>query len=429
MPERTNIATKITGLYICYWSFQDPLCQTQSLAYLRELTARGHEFALMTFEQQKYALTPSQSSAMKRVLGSQGIYWYPLSYHKRLLLLSKAIDFVSGVVKGLWIVSRHRPQVVHSRASNAAAIALMLSRLCRIKFLYDADSMISEEYADTEHWSRGSWAFRITTWLERQALKSADSIVVLSERMRRDVIDQLGDSVSIETIPCCVDTTAFRYDQRAREVRRRELGIDDEKLLVYVGKTGPRYLINEMFEFFKIARERIGPARLLILSGDPPEAFRIVAEGLGVDRRDYVVRHADRMEVSEWLSASDAGLAFIRGGKCERGSSPVKIGEYLAVGLPVVVTEGIGDYSDLIERERVGIVVKEWTVAGYLEGADRLSSLWADDDRLRQRCRAVAEANISLSVQGAQRYKAVYQELLGATTPLSEPEQGLGVIR
>jgi glycosyltransferase involved in cell wall biosynthesis len=427
MSDRTNAT--VTGLYMSYWSLQDPLCQTQSLAYLRELTARGHRFALMTFEQQQYALTPSQSLAMKRKLASHGIYWYPLNYHKRFHLLSKAFDFVCGVGMGLWIVARHQPRIVHSRASNAAAIALLLSRLCRIKFLYDADSTLSEEYADTGHWSRGSWAFRITAWLERHARRNAHSIVVLSERMRRDLLDELGDGVSIQTIPCCVDTTAFRYDPLAREARRRELGIGDEKLLVYVGKTGPRYLIDEMFEFFKIARERIGAARLMILSGDLPEAFRSIADGVGLDHRDYFVRHATRVEVSEWLSASDAGLAFIRSGNCERGSSPVKIGEYLAVGLPVVVTDGIGDYSDLIERERIGVVVKELTSARYLESADRLTSLWAEGDRLRERCRAVAEANISLSLQGVPRYEAVYQELLGSASPLSETEAGLGVIR
>ena len=427
MSNRTNAA--VTGLYVCYWSLQDPLCQTQSLAYLRELTARGHRFALMTFEQQKYAITPSQSSAMKRELASEGIYWYPLNYHKRFLLLSKACDFVCGVGKGLWIVARHRPQVVHSRASTAAAIALTLSRLCRIKFLYDADSMISEEYADTGHWSRGSWAFRTTAWLERQARRNAHSIVVLSERMRRDFIDELGDIVSIEAIPCCVDTTAFRYDPRAREVRRRELGIDDEKLLVYAGKTGRRYLIDEMFEFFEVARRRIGRARLMILSGDPPETFRSIAEGLGVDHREYFVRHASRTEVGEWLSASDAGLAFIRSESCERGSSPVKIGEYLAVGLPVVVTDGIGDYSDLIERERLGVVVKELTAGSYLESTDRLNSLWAEGNSLRERCRAVAEANISIQLTGAERYQAVYQELLGSASAITEPEHGLRVIR
>src|SRR5882672_7793773 len=95
----------LTSLYICYWSLNDPLCQSQSLAYLRELTALGHRFALMTFEQQQYALSAPQFAVMKRELASQGIYWYPLNYHKRFGLLSKAFDCVCGVGKGLWIAA------------------------------------------------------------------------------------------------------------------------------------------------------------------------------------------------------------------------------------------------------------------------------------------------------------------------------------
>ena len=83
----------------------------------------------------------------------------------------------------------------------------------------------------------------------------------------------------------------------------------------------------------------------------------------------------------------------------------MKIGEYLAVGLPVVVTDGIGDYSDLIERERLGVVLKELSPARYLESADLLNSLWAEGDQLRERCRAVAEAKRTRSTISTSQEK------------------------
>src|SRR5262245_8769427 len=156
-----EVHQRAVGLYICYWSLMDPLCQTQSLAYLRHLADQLGAFALITFEQPRFCLNRSDSESMRRELAAAGILWYPLCYHKRFPLLATGYDCLLGVLTGLLATWRHRPAVVHSRGSIPAAMALALHRLCRLPFLYDADSRLSEEYADNGHWSRKSLSYRI----------------------------------------------------------------------------------------------------------------------------------------------------------------------------------------------------------------------------------------------------------------------------
>jgi glycosyltransferase involved in cell wall biosynthesis len=402
----------LTSLYICYWSLQDPLCQTQSLAYLRELTKRGYQFALITFEQPKYEITSAQRKKIKQELRKEGIYWYPLPYHKRFPILATAYDCLCGILMGIWIALIQRPKVVHSRSSIPAAMALVISSICRLKFLYDADSRLSEEYADNGHWSRQSRAFRVTAWVEAQARKRAHSIVVLSEKLRDDFQQEFGVISPIEVIPCCVDIRAFQFDPAARERGRRELGIVPEKLFVYVGKAGPRYLVDEMFDFFKLAQEQTGSAYLLILSAEEPEVFNEIAERHRVSRDKYCVKYAGREKVSEYLSACDAGLAFIRSATCERGSSPIKIGEYLATGLPVVITRDIGDYSEWIAQHQLGAVIGDLDEEHYREAVKRLLESWAQGNSFRAVCRKFAETRVSIESVGAARYTKVYEELL-----------------
>ena len=412
---------RVTALYICYWSLMDPLCQTQSLAYLKKLAAQGERFALMTFEQARYKLDASEMAATKLRLAGHGIYWYPLKYHKRFPLLATAYDCLRGVGVGVFIALRHKARVVHSRSSIPAAIALGVSFLSRTKFLYDADSRLSEEYADTGHWSRGSLAFRITSRMERIARMRANSIVVLSRALSDDFIGPLGVRVPVEVIPCCVDTQKLQFNSEARARRRAELAITSERLFVYAGKMGSRYLVAEMLDFFNTARERDSSLRLLVLTNDPHQSFHDLARARGIDRPDYDVKSAAHSDVPEWLSAADAGLAFIRSAECERGSSPVKIGEYLSVGLPVLVTDGIGDYSTVISRERLGVALKDLSPTDYVAALDALNQIWAEGDCIRDRCRAWAQANISLEAVGATRYRFVYQGLLGSAIPLTEP--------
>jgi glycosyltransferase involved in cell wall biosynthesis len=424
-PSRSFIESpiEVTGLYICYWSFRDPLCQTQSLAYLLKLAALGYRFALITFEQEPYALDATEVSETKKALLQQGIRWFPLTYHKRFPMLATAYDCLLGVLTGLYICWRYRPKIVHSRSSIAAAMALAIATVGRLKFLYDADARLSEEYADNGHWSRQSRAFRLTAWVEAWARQRAQAIVVLSERLRADFRQEFGVSSPIEVIPCCVDLKAFGFDAADRDAGRRELGIGDEKLFVYVGKTGPRYLVDETFAFFKQAQERIGQAFLLILSAEDPERFHRIAERQGVDRDDYCVRYASRAKVNKYLSASDAGLAFIRSAPCERGSSPIKIGEYLATGLPVVITVEIGDYSQWIAQHELGAVPGNLTPEDFNQVLDRLQEIWATIDSFRDKSRKFAETTVSIDSVALCRYARVYDALLGSC---EEATSGVG---
>lgn len=410
--DGSTVNQQVHGLYLCYWSLMDPLCQTQSLAYLLQLAATGKRFVLITFEQPRFRLPADGRVAMRRTLQEQGIYWYPLTYHKRFPLFATGFDCLMGVVTGMVASWRHRPVVVHSRGSIPSAMALVLQRLCKLKFLYDADSRLSLEYADNGHWSRESLSYRITARVEAQARVNADWIVVLTERLREDFRHELCVQAPVEVIPCCVDTLRIQFDASARSVRRRELGLDDEKLLIYVGKLGPRYLVKETFAFLKHARKRFEDVRLLILSSDPREGFDAIAQEAEIGTSSYFVRRAGHDEVPSWLSASDAGIALIRSAECERGSSPIKIGEYLAAGLPVVLTDDIGDFSTLVHRQRIGVVLKGIDESAYLDCIGQLQNLWRARDELQSRCRAAAVNVCDLKLVGGTRYHRVYDRLL-----------------
>jgi glycosyltransferase involved in cell wall biosynthesis len=404
------------GLYICYWSLMDPLCQTQSLAYLLQLAAQGDRFVLLTFEQPRFRLPARQLDEMRRDLARKGIYWYPLAYHKRHPLIATSFDCLAGVVVGAYAALRHRPTVVHSRGSIPAAMALALHWICGLKFLYDADSRLSLEYVENGHWSRDGMSFKITSRAEDLARRSADAVVVLTERLREDFMDQFEVRAPIEVVPCCVDTSLFRYDAGARAQRRGELGLNQERLFIYVGKLGARYLVPEIFGFLKCAREAGEDVRLLILSGDAADGFHAVAESQGIDRGSYAVRQSSRTDVPSWLSAADAGLAFIRTAECERGSSPIKVGEYLAIGLPVVCTSQIGDVEAILTDRRaelggpVGVVLTDRGEPAYRSALVHLFDL-LKDPRTSTRCRSAAERYLDLVSVGGPRYRKVYDDL------------------
>jgi len=216
-------------------------------------------------------------------------------------------------------------------------------------------------------------------------------------------------------IPCCVDLDEFRFDADARARVRAELGIAERLVLVYSGSLGSWYREAEIAQLAGIAKKRAGrPIAFLLLTPSPPaELTRMLrAEGLADD--EIVVRKLRPSQMPAYLSAGDLGISFIKSCFSKKASSPTKVAEYLACGLPVVLNGDIGDQADLAAERETCVVVSRFDEEGALEAAvDRGLALASRP--LAQRVaegRAVADARFGLERVGVTRYAALYERLL-----------------
>lgn len=70
-----------------------------------------------------------------------------------------------------------------------------------------------------------------------------------------------------------------------------------------------------------------------------------------------------------------------------------------------------GEYDELIDAERVGIVVHESDGVAYLSAARELSQLLCEPG-LAQRCQTVAERFLGLDEVVVPRYAQIYRSLI-----------------
>jgi glycosyltransferase involved in cell wall biosynthesis len=126
----------------------------------------------------------------------------------------------------------------------------------------------------------------------------------------------------------------------------------------------------------------------------------------------YTILAAAPAEVPSYLSASDAGLAFIKPCFSKLASSPTKNAEYLACGLPLIINAGIGDSDQLITEEGVGELVKEFKQSEYDLALERIEVLMRDQATTRMRTREVAERLFDVRVAGVEGYAHLYEKVL-----------------
>ena len=130
----------------------------------------------------------------------------------------------------------------------------------------------------------------------------------------------------------------------------------------------------------------------------------------GLPREAWSLDAVPYSEMPNRLVQYQAGLFFLTQGISEHGCSPTKIGEYWAVGLPVITSPNVSDTDDIINRDQVGVIVKKHTEESYQQAFIELCEILKDKN-LAKRCRKSAEGHYALA-PACERQFALYQQLV-----------------
>jgi len=394
-------------LYVCYLSLEDPLVHSQVVAYLDGLSERGHVVHLMTFEPR---LSRERSQQIAGELGRRGIVWHRRRYHKRPSLPATAFDVIAGGLAAARLVRRHRLDAIHARNHMPAAMGLIAAWFARFRLIFDLRGLMAEEYVDAGNWKRNGIPYRLTQWVQRAALRRSDGLVTLTEAVRPHLSEAKAGPETTFVIPCCADVERIAERSSERADARTELEVGERPTMVYVGKFTGWYMEREMADFLAVTRQSQPDLLFLIVTqADPAPMLRELNRN-GIGAGDYRILRAEPEEIGRYLAAADVGLSFVRPCFSKISSSPTKIGEYLAAGLPVVSTAGIGDVDALLRDNRVGALVEDLSTPGYEATVAALREL-REDPEIRRRCVAAARENLSLREVGIPRYDALYRRL------------------
>ena len=317
-----------------------------------------------------------------------------------------------GVARAVSLSRSNHAEIVHGRTFIGGLVGRLVSWLVRSRFVFHNEGFYPDEQVDGGVWRAGSPAHRLASFIERGLYRSADGVIVLSERAKQELEDRpeiVARRTPVAKVPSCVDLDRFAW--RGPLAWRP----GDELRLVYVGSIGFRYVFERVGELVSASLKRGQATRLRVLT--PADASlvgaRLVASG--VPRAVWSAGRVPYPEMPAQLATQHAGVMVLTQGLSEHGCSPTKVGEYWAMGLPVVITPNISDTDSIIRSERVGVVIQGSTPASYDEALDRLFELLQDPE-LALRCRRAAELHYSLA-SGVAAQQQLYRLLRKAALP------------
>lgn len=245
-------------------------------------------------------------------------------------------------------------------------------------------------------------------FLENQVKRRAVGIVAAAGTYTEQLVREGVPAARVRTGPCMVRLNEFDYAAAAGQRVRQRLGFPASAPVgVYLGKFGGLYYDQEASDVFKEAVAQFGQEFCLIVLTPNPAAEvqgRLAAVGIPA-ARSYVAQAAHH-EVSVFLSAANFAFATVKFTPSNRYRSLVKIAEYWACGLPVLLTEGVGDESDIVASEGGVALFNLARPASVGQALARIRGQWQAFDR-RARIRRLAEY-----YRSSERNRLAFEQLL-----------------
>jgi D-inositol-3-phosphate glycosyltransferase len=191
---------------------------------------------------------------------------------------------------------------------------------------------------------------------EREIAHSCDRIIATTQRETDNLVEYYEASPQmIHVTPCGVNPDLFQPADRWRV--REELGLDHQKVLLYVGRIDPLKGIDRLLKALPHV-SCDGEVNLLVVGGDHHNqeelyALKLLAEGLNIETQVRFLGAVEQNRLPAFYNAADA---------CIIPSYYESFGmvalESLACGTPVISTN-VGDIPNIIARDEAGYVIDD----------------------------------------------------------------------
>ena len=345
-------------LILTQWYLPEPARLTHELA--QELQGLGHEVQVLTGfpnypSGELYAGYRLRSWMREEIEGIEVIrtWLYPEHSHSGLKRVLNYLSFaLSAALLGLFLARRPEVLFVYHPPLTVGLPAWILSRLWRIRFVYQIQDMWPETLRATGMLNNESalrWIGRFARWIYRKAA----AICVISPGFRANLVDKAVPSEKIHVISNWVDTD-FYHPVAVDPTQGQNLGMVRKFNVMFAGNIGAAQGLEVVVQ------------AATLLQDIADIQFVLVGDGLALaELKESVAQHklnnvrflgrypAEAM--SGLYALADVLFIHLKDDPLFRITIPHKIFAYMASGKPILAAIA-GNTAELVTAAGAGIV-------------------------------------------------------------------------
>ena len=398
-------------VFLSYDGITDPLGQSQILPYLFGISSeKNYKITIVSFEKTNNYL--QNRDIILNKLAKNNVDWTHLKYTKYPPIFSTLLD-VYKLRKALNKLKNKKVDLIHCRSYITTLVALGFKKKYKVPFIFDMRGFYADERVDGKIWSLDNFIYKkIYNYFkskEKEFLQFSDYTVSLTESGKNEILSwNLSNQSKIKVIPCCTDENLFQ----PKNIKnfRRELGFNkDDFIISYVGSIGTWYMLDEMLDFFKCLQKQKTNAKFFFITKDNPQLILEKLKSKKIDISSIKIKSSSREMMPSYIALSNFSIFFILPVFSKKASSPTKMGEIMNLGIPIICNSGVGDVDEIMEKSMPELLVKGLSKKAY----ERVVNLITNNYTPNTKKIIDTSHNYYSLEKGVEKYKEVYQEILG----------------
>lgn len=365
-------------LVITYWSFTEAHIQANaipSIRIMRKYVDPKSRFFLITLEKTLFRIDKKEQLEIRKELAKENIYWLPFKYYKFGLMA--VLQWLVIFLRLIFLIVKEKISILHCWCTPAGASGYILSLITGRKLVIDSYEPHAEAMVENGTWKRRGIAYFLLFWFEKKQTQRAQVTIGATSGMYQYAVEKYGVAPRVfYTKPACVDLFLFSESKLKNDDLVKHFEFKDKIVCVLAGKLGGIYLKQEVFDFFKSAYDYWQDKfRVLLLS----DHTRVEVNELCLrsDLPNHLISMilVSHVDVPRYIGLADFAITPVKPVPSKKYCTPVKDGEYWAMGLPVIIPAEISDDSKIIEDFSIGAVLHSLDKESYKQAVVKIDNL------------------------------------------------------
>jgi len=294
------------------------------------------------------------------------------------------IQFILNLIYIRGVLRSVRPDIVYGYNDVGALYGIILKMFFRFRLIYDMrGNRVNELAVQGAPW----WRIRLYRQIRNLCLKKSDLVFSVA-----DTCKDLPVGKRYVAKYNFYDARNFFYDEVVAEDIRAELGLTGRFVLVYSGTDKYYQMVPEMVHFFAGFLEFCPDAYFMINLPGESDKFLEELNKHRIPDSSYGIFHLDQVTLNRYQMVSDLGLLIRQDLPLNHEAFPTKFSEYLASGVPVLITPNVHTLKRMVREKDLGEI---WYDQEKTEDLYKRILHYRDRQDLKNRCAAFARTELS----------------------------------
>jgi len=246
-------------------------------------------------------------------------------------------------------------KILIGRGVFACGLAILLKkRKSHLTVIYDGRGAFYEELTEYKIIKDETLLNEIKE-TEKKCVLNSDYNYAVSNALVKYWKEKFNYTSQNYSVIPCLPAKHFYKDINEKIIKntREKLHVSETDILIIFSSGGGEWQSWHLLkDFFTYQKKQCSNLKLLILS-KPNQTIKELQKEFPDSVLNFFVSPD---EVVNFIMASDYGFLIREDSITNRVASPVKFAEYLMGGLQILISQRLGDYSDLVDKYNLGMV-------------------------------------------------------------------------